>query len=523
MARNITVYKDVMPYDDVTSLRKSHQETEYLVQEGGQEKLMTSNADIVIYGGMRGGGKSFGLLFEPLYDIYNKNLRAIIFRNSIDDLSDIVDTSYILYNCFGTFNRSRNDLTWNLNKGGFIKFNYFSDSTDDFKTRFRGRQYAYIGIDEITQMEFEKFKFLATCNRNAFGIRNRIIGTCNPDPDSWVAQFIDWWLTEDGLPDDEKDGVVRYCFMDGSTTSEIIWGNTRDEVYEQARDIIDSLYTEEYRKYGRPQDLFIKSVSFIIGKLADNKMLLESDPAYLANLANQSQEQRERDLCGNWKYKASGDDLIKIPHMEAFFNNAQQVGDGVLRASCDVAFTGGDNLVMWLLKGWHIVDCVSAKNIDSQTCVRFIREQITKWGVQEENFTYDLSGIGQAIRGFFPKAMPFNNLEAPYDCIKGTYDRLKSQCAFTFAEMLIAGELSIDRQLLDRKFNGVPLRQILMKERKVIRPDGERRDYGKCLIKKQAMKRIIGHSPDFIEALLMVIIFKIKVKKKRIFRGIGLL
>lgn len=62
-----------------------------------------------------------------------------------------------------------------------------------------------------------------------------------------------------------------------------------------------------------------------------------------------------------------------------------------------------------------------------------------------------------------------------------------------------------------------------MKERKVIRPDGERRDYGKCLIKKQAMKRIIGHSPDFIEALLMVIIFKIKVKKKRIFRGIGLL
>ena len=209
--------------------------------------------------------------------------------------------------------------------------------------------------------------------------------------------------------------------------------------------------------------------------------------------------------------------------MEAFFNNAQQVGDGVLRASCDVAFTGGDNLVMWLLKGWHIIDCVSAKNIDSQTCVRFIREQITKWGVQEENFTYDLSGIGQAIRGFFPKAMPFNNLEAPYDCIKGTYDRLKSQCAFTFADMLIAGELSIDRQLLDRKFNGVPLRQILMKERKVIRPDGERRDYGKCLIKKQAMKRIIGHSPDFIEALLMVIIFKIKVKKKRIFRGIGLL
>ena len=74
-------------------------------------------------------------------------------------------------------------------------------------------------------MEYLKFKYLITCNRNAFHIRNRFIGTCNPDPDSWVAKFIDWWIGEDGLPIPERDGRVRYCFMDGDNVSGIYWGD----------------------------------------------------------------------------------------------------------------------------------------------------------------------------------------------------------------------------------------------------------------------------------------------------------
>ena len=93
-------------------------------------------------------------------------------------------------------------------------------------------------MDEIHHMEYLKFKYLITCNRNAFHIRNRFIGTCNPDPDSWVAKFIDWWIGEDGLPFPVRDGRVLYCFMDVDIVSGIYWGDTREEVYEQCKDII---------------------------------------------------------------------------------------------------------------------------------------------------------------------------------------------------------------------------------------------------------------------------------------------
>ena len=61
-----------------------------------------------------------------------------------------------------------------------------------------------------------------------------------------------------------------------------------------------------------------------------------------------------------------------------------------------------------------------------------------------------------------------------------------------------------------------------MHERKVLRQDKDDTDRGFSLPKKKVMKALIGHSPDFIEAILMAMIFLIKKKDKKI-KGIGLL
>jgi hypothetical protein len=374
-------------------------------------------------------------------------------------------------------------------------------------------------------MEFLKFKYLITCNRNAFGIRNRFFGTCNPDPDSWVAKFIDWWIGEDGLPIAERDSVVRYCFMDGDSVDSIYWGDSREEVYEQCHSIIDRYWTDEYNIYGRPQDLFIKSVAFVEAKLVDNVKLLASDPTYLANLANQSEEQRARDLEGNWKYKDVGDDFIKQSHLEKFFNNPVQKGDGIRRCSCDVAFDGGDACVLWLFIGNHIEDLYVC-HLDSRSTVNAIKVKLEEWGVREENFTYDLNGLGQTLKGYFPRALPFCNTEGVDDKYKNVYHDIKSQAAYLFARSLINGEYSINPDLLSRKYSGkgysnTPLAQILNRERKAIRQD-EENGKGWKIIKKAMMKRFVGHSPDYFEALLMIKIFEIK-KRNRHFKGLGLL
>ena len=87
--------------------------------------------------------------------------------------------------------------------------------------------------------------------------------------------------------------------MDGDEVNDIYWGDTKEEVYEQCKSIIDKYWLDSYAQYGSPADLFVKSVTFIEAKLADNIQLLRSDPTYLANLAGQSEEQRARDLEGN--------------------------------------------------------------------------------------------------------------------------------------------------------------------------------------------------------------------------------
>lgn len=479
--------------------------------------------------------KSFSSLMEVLKDIKNPDFHATILRNEKDDLQSLVTDSYKLFSQFGQYNKSQNDMTWNFTNGGWLKFSYYAGAYQDFKTRFQGRQYAYVCIDEGTQCPYKKFKYLLTNNRNAAHIRNRFWITCNPDPESWVRKFIDWWVDEDGYIIPDRDGVIRYCFMDGDTPDSIYWGDTREEVYEQCKGIIDSLWKDSYAELGYSKlEMFIKSATFIRADVSENIKLISTDASYIANLAQQDEEQRMRDLEANWNWKAAGDDMIKMEDLEELFDNSEQLGDGIRRASADIAFTGGDNFVMWLWVGWHCADLVVLR-LDSKTLVSVVQTKLKEWGVEECNFTYDMQGIGQYFKGFFKDAVPFNNQAAPYaenkkeeEGVKYLYKDLKSQCAWLFYKMVKEKMISIDQSLLERKYSGdgydkVPLRQILQKERKMLRRDENNESRGFKLIPKKEAKKYVGHSPDFFESWFYRMIFTLTKKKHKKVKGLWML
>ena len=503
-----------------------------LPQKGAQERMLCTDADIKITGGSRGGGKSWVLLMEALKDIKNPNFHALLLRNEKDDLQSLVSDSYKLYGQFGKYNKSQNDMTWNFDNGGWLKLSYYAGAYEDFKTRFQGRQYAFVGIDEGTQCPYKKFKYLLTNNRNASHIRNRFWITCNPDPDSWVRKFADWWINEDGYIDPERDCKIRYCFMDGDTPDSIYWGDTRDEVYEQCKGIIDSLWKDSYADLGYTKlEMFIKSATFIRADVSENIKLIKTDASYIANLAQQDEEQRMRDLEANWNWKAAGDDMIKMDDLEEIYNNAEQLGDGTRRASADIAFTGGDNFVMWLWDGWHCRDLVVLR-LDPKTLVSVVKSKLAEWGVEECNFTYDMQGIGQYFKGFFKDAVPFNNQAAPIaqtrdeeEGVKYLYKDLKSQCAWLFYRKIKDKGISIDAALLERKYSGngfskVPLRQVLQKERKMMRRDETSDDRGFKLLPKKIAKKYVGHSPDFFESWFYVMIFELYKRKHNKIKGL---
>lgn len=493
--------------------RKIDRESVRFPQKGGQTDMLASPADISIVGGSRGGGKSYVLLMNALYDITNPNFRAIVFRKDLDDLSDIIDTSAELYSIYGTYNRAKNDMTWNFDSGGWLTFSYHSMEYSAFHDRYQGKQYPYIGIDEVTQMSFKKFKILTMSNRNAYNIRSRIVGSCNPDPDSWVARFIEWWIDQEtGLPIPERAGKVRYCYMAGDDISEIVWGSSREEVFEKCKKEILEYWTEDMEEFGSPQELFIYSVAFVPAKITENKALMYSDPTYLGKLGNQDEEAKARFLEGNWKFKAAGTDLIKMEHMERFYNNAMQIGDGIRRVTCDAAFDGGDTCVFYLWIGNHVADIATCQK-DAKKTVEYAKALLDRWRVREENFAYDLMGVGQVFKGFFPKAMPFNAKEAVDAKYKGMFYNLKAQAFQLFADHIKDGTYSIAPELLERRFSGrnyknKTLREILNEERRVVRFRED--DPTRVIDKMKQMKRIIHRSPDFVEGATIREIFNIK-------------
>lgn len=522
----------VYSYEYIEALRVSDKKRanhlKIIPQKGSQERFVGSNADLTFIGGNRGGGKTYAMLLEAIKDINNRYFNSLIFRKEKKDFDNLEKESYHLYNQYGKYNKSQSDMTWYFYRGGSLAFSHFSDTVADFKERFRGKQYAYIAIDEITQMEYAKFKFLMTCNRNARGIRNRMVGTCNPDPDSWVRKFIGWWIGEDGLPIDERDGVVRYCFMDGDTPDSIYWGDTPEEVYNQCQNIIDKHWKPEFEELGFDKvTMYIKSVTFIRGKLEENIKLIGSDPNYVSSLVQQDEEQRSRDLDGNWNFKNTGDDLIKMSDMDRFYNAPAQIARGIKYVSADIAFEGGDFCVMWLWIDLHIKDVFVMRENSANTETMFMAK-LNEWGVREENVIYDYWGVGQAISGHVKRAVKFTGTQKPEKQFENSYKNVKSQCAEMLAHYIQDGKISIEPRLLDLKFSGkkgkyqkVALKDILMKERKCIRHKDNSNIGGFELINKEGMIKAVGYSPDFFESLIYRMYFEIN--KKKIFKPKGML
>ena len=494
----------------IEQLRDKRENSNIIAQKGSQEAALCNDTDVMIFGGKRGGSKTYSLLLEALYDVDNPNFFASLLRKEKEDsrkTGGMVDKSDGIFQQYGIYNKSQQDMTWNFANGGKLKFDYYSDSFEDFKKRFQGLELSYIGVDEITHMKYEYFKYLLTCNRNAYGIKNRFVGTCNPDPDSWLTEFIDWWIDEDGYPIRERNGVPRYCFMYGETVNEIYWGSSKKEVYEQAKHRIDSLWNSDYDKYGNKEDLFIKSVTFVEGRLEENVRLLESDPMYLANLGNQSEEQVARDLKGNWKFKTSGTGLITFEDIEEkFCRNTHQV-DGKRCVTCDVAFDGGDKCVFWYWEGFHAAK-MKVCTLDSKSTIEAAKAFLQEHRVLENDFCYDVNGLGQIFKGFFPNAVPFNNKAIPTDGTRMIFENLKSECAYKFVERIKNRGYSIAAPILIQKYSGKgyknnTVKQILLQERKAIAQDDRDTDKNWRLIPKDEMKRNVGHSPDFIESLFL--------------------
>ena len=295
-------------------------------QEGPQETFLSTSADIAIYGGAAGGGKTYALLLEAVRHTNNPKFGAVIFRRQsiqITQEGGLWDSSYEVYGGIkGAVPKTSPRYHWKFKTGARVGFAHIDGDRDLGK--WQGSQIALIGFDELTHFTKKQFFYMMSRNRSASGIDPYIRATCNPDADSWVADFISWWIDQDtGYPISERSGIIRYMVHMNDIIS---WFDTEDEGIDFAK----QHGLDEYKAKKS-----VKSVTFIASTLQDNKILMENDPGYLANLLALTEVEKERLLNGNWKIK---------PSAGSFFKRTQ-IGD---------ILTSIPNDIVAICRGWDL-------------------------------------------------------------------------------------------------------------------------------------------------------------------------
>ena len=263
-------------------------------QPGPQSEFLRTPADICIYGGAAGGGKTVGLILEPLRHVRRvANFTAVFFRRTTPQITNpgaLWDESRNFYPRLGGVSHL-GAREWRWPHGGKIKFAHLQFDTTVYD--WQGAQIALICFDELTHFTAGQFFYMVSRNRSTCGVRPYIRATCNPDADSWVADFLAWWIDpESGLPIIERAGVLRYYVR---VAGKIEWADRPEELMQHLP---------------RPEDLAPGfelprpiSVTFIPAKVFDNRALLQVNPDYLAWLLSLPLLERERLLEGNWKIR----------------------------------------------------------------------------------------------------------------------------------------------------------------------------------------------------------------------------
>jgi hypothetical protein len=504
------------------------QKKEIKPQPGFQESFLSSNADICIGGGAAGAGKTWAELVEPLRHKDNALFTAIIFRRTtvqITNPGSMWEKSEALYPYFSAASNSQK-LRWQFPSGAVVKFSHLEHEKTVFE--HQGSEYCLIIFDELTHFTKKQFIYMLSRNRSMCGVKPYIRGTCNPDPDSFLAELIEWWIDQEerlpneelnpnyGFPIPDRAGVIRYFLVDND---EYVWGDTKQEVIAKCPHIFDN------PKFGEiNHDEFIKSITFIPGSIFENKALLKENPAYLGNLMAQDEEEKARLLDGNWKISVRKECLFSAICVTNMFSNAYPSNTNQRYITVDAARFGEDFCTIWIWYGWKVIKLLVLTKCDAQEAVDVIEKERIRYNITKGKVIVDQDGVGGGVVKLgryigFSGGNPA--MIEPGTFIKENYENLKTQFYYRFSERVnndeVAMPLSNDNVVIDGYF-GVKMKYKgkIVDVRDLIRQDFraiERRDIdheGKKRINTKAEQKtkLGGRSPDFSDGASLRVYFE---------------
>lgn len=117
---------------------------------GPQTDFLAATEEEVFTGGGKGGGKTYGLIADPLRYCGNPNHSGLYIRRTMPDLRDIIfHTKRIYPKAFPGAKFKSIESCWYFPSGARQEFGFAENLTDTL--RYQGKAYNWIGFDELPQ------------------------------------------------------------------------------------------------------------------------------------------------------------------------------------------------------------------------------------------------------------------------------------------------------------------------------------------------------------------------------------
>lgn len=457
---------------------------------------------------------SYGAILALAEPSLDPNFRACFTRRTFSELKSgggVVDDVESCYRNYVTIKKTEPPRA-SFPSGAFVDFRQINDENPaKVKEIWKGSQYDLIYMDELTSYEFSTFKYLMTRNRGKGKWTGKFRGTTNPERDSWVRKFIDWYIDSDGFIRSDKDGVVRYFYMAGNEedgVDGVVWGNSKEEVYRKCKSDIDRKLKGIGGDFS--YENLIKSFTFYLGHMSENKSLLDENRDYAGSVASVGGRQAQQLIEGNWNVSTKEITQQPIPFSvaESVFNNDPRVNND-LWITADLADTGTDNTIIFVWDGLHIFDyliiCTSTPRINADKIMSFAE----KYDIPDSHIIYD--GVRATyINDYISEAIPFISYRRAMGKYGRMYYNLKDECYARLANVMKRNNLSFSDRVANAQYPHQRINTILTIKNEFIEecevvmfkdmPGGKKTLYNK---KEMNMKLGKGRSMDVLDPIAM--------------------
>lgn len=174
-------------------------QTDEFVPNPKQVRFLASTADVLLYGGGAGSGKSLCALIWLLglnngvgelarYQIESYN--GLIFRKNRKDLADLIKASKRIYPHIdpgAVYNNS--DNYWKFSSGATIYFSYF-ERFEQCESQIQGQEFQSILAEEVGQHEDDRiFLYCISRLRGSNGLKPYMRATANPGRYKWLREY----------------------------------------------------------------------------------------------------------------------------------------------------------------------------------------------------------------------------------------------------------------------------------------------------------------------------------------------